>query len=196
MYEELKRVYQIFFYDGVMVRGSGKLGRRYVMMEEEEHEVLDGLEEVVFYELPKGWGKVREGQVGRRGVETLSGEEKWCIYMKYRGEEGMEQMVDDLVRSDEGILGAERVLGGINWKEEEEFARALSRELGEMDYWSGLNAAMKDGLVEGEKKGIMLGEKRNRREKLENARKMKADGFTVEQMEKYSGLNREEIEGL
>jgi predicted transposase/invertase (TIGR01784 family) len=124
--------------------------------------------------------------------------------MKYRGEEGMGQMVEELIRSDEGIRGAEQVLEGINWKEEEEWARALSRELGEMDYWSGLNTAMRDGveqgiaegLTKGRAEGIMLGEERSRQEKLEHARKMKADGFTIEQIEKYSGLGREEIEGL
>jgi predicted transposase/invertase (TIGR01784 family) len=192
LYGGLKRVYQIFFLDGVIKRGSGKLGRWYVMMEEEEHEALGGLEELVYYELPKAGEKVREWKEGRLGIGTLSGEEKWCIYMKYRGEEGMEGMVEELARSDEGIMGAERVLEGINWKEEEEFARALSRELGEMDYWSALGTAMRDGLAKGEKKGLA----KSRREKLENARKMKADGFTIEQIEKYSGLNREEIEGL
>jgi hypothetical protein len=129
-------------------------------------------------------------------VETLSGEEKWCIYMKYRGEEGMGQMIKELAHSDEGILGAERILKDINWQEEEETARALSRELGEMDYWSGLHAAREDGLAEGITKGREEGEERARREKFEHARKMKADGFTVEQIERYSGLLRGEIEGL
>jgi predicted transposase/invertase (TIGR01784 family) len=187
-YGGLKRVYQIFFIDGVIRRGKGKVGQRYMMMEEVEHEVLDGLEEIVFYELPKVMGKARKCLEGEAGVETLSGEEKWCIYMKCRGEEGMEQMIEELAGSDEGIRGAERILRDINWKEEEEMARALSRELGERDYWSGLNTAMEKGLAKAKKQA--------RREKLEYARKMKADGFTVEQIERYSGLPRGEIEGL
>jgi hypothetical protein len=40
------------------------------------------------------------------------------------------------------------------------------------------------------------GEERARREKFEHARMMKADGFTDEQIEKYGGLLRGEIEGL
>jgi NCAIR mutase (PurE)-related protein len=44
--------------------------------------------------------------------------------------------------------------------------------------------------------GIKIGEEKARKEKIESARKMKADGFTAEQIQKYAGLSPEEIRRL
>jgi hypothetical protein len=115
----------------------------------------------------------------------------------------MERMVEGLGRLDEGVLGVERVLEWMS-RDEEEWARALSREMGEMDYWSGLAAAKEDGIMIGEKRGEKRGEEWGRiqeaqkayQEKLAQARVMKADGLSLEQIEKYSGLSRGEIEAL
>jgi predicted transposase/invertase (TIGR01784 family) len=209
-YRRLKQVYQVFFINGILFPGSGKLPRRYTMMEEGEHDRLNELEEIVFYELPKLAGPVRKYLKKELALEILSPETWWCIYLRNRGKGGMESMVKELSRLDEGIMSVERVLERMS-RDEEEWARALSRELGEMDYWSGLGAAEEKGIAIGEQRGITIGkqrgiaigEQRGReqeaqkayREKLEQAQKMKTDGLTLEQIEKYSGLSRGEIEG-
>jgi predicted transposase/invertase (TIGR01784 family) len=66
-----------------------------------------------------------------------------------------------------------------------------------MDYRSDLASAHEKGWGKGRIEGITIGEKRGEmREKLETARKMKADGLGLEQIARYSGLSRREIEGL
>jgi hypothetical protein len=87
----------------------------------------------------------------------------------------MEGIVEDLVREDEGIMSAERILERVS-RDEEEWALAWQR--GEMDYRSGLYAAREDGI---------------KRQKIASARKMKEDGLSAEQIEKYSGLSRRDI---
>jgi predicted transposase/invertase (TIGR01784 family) len=85
-------------------------------------------------------------------------------------------------------MSAERVMERVRW-DKEEWARALSRQRGEMDYRSDLASARGKGRIE----GITIGKKQ---EKLEAARKMKGDGLGLEQIARYSGLSRREIEGL
>ena len=57
------------------------------------------------------------------------------------------------------------------------------------DNYSVMKTAIKKSLAEGFAKG-------REEEKLNTARKMKADGMTVELIEKYTGLSAEDIEKL
>jgi predicted transposase/invertase (TIGR01784 family) len=134
-------------------------------------------------------------------------EVKWGIYLGYQGKEGVAGMIQELSRGEEGIKSAERELGKMN-RDAEQWARALFREKAAMDYRSGMGNAREDGvklgraqgreegIVIGEARGLELGLKQARREKLESARRMKKDGFTPEQIQKYSGLSPEEIRKL
>ncbi|MDR1972745.1 MAG: hypothetical protein LBQ46_12595 [Treponema sp.] len=146
-------------------------------------------------------------------------EAKWGIYLGYQGKEGVAGMIQELSRGEEGIMSAERELGRMS-RDAEQWARALFREKAAMDYRSGMGNArdrgreegIKLGEARGRQEGIKLGEARGRqegiklgeargqeearREKLESARRMKKDGFTPEQIQKYSGLPPEEIRGL
>jgi len=59
-FKEAKRVYVIFFLDFVLFPQSAKVPRRYVLMEESEHDRLNELIEVVYYEMPKTADAVKE----------------------------------------------------------------------------------------------------------------------------------------
>ncbi|MBR4533480.1 MAG: PD-(D/E)XK nuclease family transposase [Bacteroidaceae bacterium] len=65
-------------------------------------------------------------------------------------------------------------------------------EVSVKNYWD-YNSTMKTAEQKGEKKGIKKGIKQ---EKEDTARRMKADGMTVELIAKYTGLTAEEIEGM
>ena len=80
LYKETKRAYQIFFLNFDLFPGSDKLPRRYSYREEKEHDRLTELTEIIFYELPKLEKRVQDYFEGRAGTETLSNEEKWCIF--------------------------------------------------------------------------------------------------------------------
>jgi predicted transposase/invertase (TIGR01784 family) len=147
-YFDIKRVYQIFFLNTVLWPDSPLVPRRYAFLEKTEHDRLNDLVEIIFYELPKLEEKVRRVLEGVEGVENLSLEEKWCIYLKYHEDEGKAPLIKELCREEAGIMSAEKVLNKVS-TEYEEWARALSRELGEMDYRSGMGNAYRKGLKEG-----------------------------------------------
>jgi predicted transposase/invertase (TIGR01784 family) len=80
-YKGIKRVYQIFFLDDILFPKSGKLPRRYSYREETEHDRLNDLTEIIFYEMPKLKHRVRDYLEGKIDASSLSEEEKWCMYM-------------------------------------------------------------------------------------------------------------------
>jgi len=97
-FKDAKRVYVIFFLDFVLFPQSAKVPRRYVFMEESEHDRLNELIEVIYYEMPKTADAVKKYFEGKETLKTLPAEQKWCIYFKYRVEEGMEPLIDELRR--------------------------------------------------------------------------------------------------
>jgi hypothetical protein len=105
--------------------------------------------EIIFYELPKLKEKVRRVLEGVEGVENLSLEEKWCIYLKYHEEEGKSPLIEKLCLEEAGIMSAEKVLYEVS-AEYEEWARALFREKAEMDYRSGMGNAYRRGVKDTE----------------------------------------------
>jgi predicted transposase/invertase (TIGR01784 family) len=190
-YREMKRVYVIYFLNCVLFSGSEKVPRCYSLREKSEQDELTDTFEILFFEMPKLERQVKDWLEGKRDFKNLSLAQKWCIFFRYRKDGTAGELIKELCRQEEGIMRAEQVLEQESLKEEN-WAVALFREKAEMDYWSGL-ANARD-------KGIVIGEERGRAkaylEKLESARKMKNDGFSDEQIAKYSGLSSEELEKL
>jgi predicted transposase/invertase (TIGR01784 family) len=143
-YAGIKRVYQIFFINAVLFPQSALVPRRYTLLEKTEGDPLNDLVEICFYELPKLEAKVLRVLEGKEGVESLSPEEKWCIYFRYHRDEGKGELLKELIRGDEGIMSAEKVLTTMS-RDYEEWAQALFREKVEMDYRSGMHAAEMKG---------------------------------------------------
>ena len=52
---------------------------------------------------------------GKETLKTLPTEQKWCIYFKYRVEEGMEPLMEELYHEEEGIMRADRALKKLIW---------------------------------------------------------------------------------
>jgi predicted transposase/invertase (TIGR01784 family) len=107
----------------------------------------------------------------------------------------MADLIAELCRQEEGIMRAERALKKMN-RDQEQWARALFREKAAMDYRSGMYNARQEGRKEGLEEGRQEEAQRTYQEKLGSAQKMKQDGFTVEQIQKYTQLSPEEIEKL
>jgi predicted transposase/invertase (TIGR01784 family) len=175
-YGEIKRVYQIFFLNDILFPGSEKLPRRYTVQEETEHDQLSEVMKIIFYELPKLEKRVKGYTEGAK--VHLSAEEKWCIYFRYKANEKMGALIEDLIREEEGIMWAELALKKMNW-DKERWARALWREKRAMDYqdWQlGLKQAReeakKEGRAEGKAEGIAEG-------KAEGRAEGKAEGIVI-----------------
>ena len=85
-------------------------------------------------------------------------------------------------------MRAETVLRRVS-RDEERWAQQLFREKAAMDYRSGMGAARDEGIAIGDARGF-------ERARLETGRSMKADGFSTEQIVKYTGLAPEIIAKL
>jgi predicted transposase/invertase (TIGR01784 family) len=181
-FKDAKRIYVIFFLDFVLFPQSAKVPRRYVFMEEREHDRLNELIEVIYYEMPKTANAVKEYFEGKETLKTLPTEQKWCIYFKYRVEEGMEPLIDELRREEEGIMRADRALKKIE-RDREKRARAIFWDNQRLVYNSDMHAAEEKGRTEG---------RIARQEEI--ARNMIARGYKLEEIQAIIGLSDKEIE--
>jgi hypothetical protein len=90
--------------------------------------------------MPKTADAVREYFEGKETLKTLPAEQKWCIYFKYCVEEGMEPLIDELRREEEGIMRADRALRKIE-RDREKRARAIFWDNQRLVYNSDMRAA-------------------------------------------------------
>jgi len=157
-------------------------------MEEGEHDRLTDATEIIFYEMPKLEQRVQDILAGKADMETLSEEEKWCIYMRYRHEDRAAKLIEELSLKEEGIMWAERAAAKID----RDFDKALRRmneiknsmDLAQLKY-DARQEGLEKGLVEGKAEAI-----------LEIARKMKRMGDSTEKIQAITGLPSETIERL
>jgi predicted transposase/invertase (TIGR01784 family) len=158
-YGKVKRVYQVFFLNFELFPGSAKIPRRYSMREEDEQDELTNLVTVLFYELPKLEQTVREWVAGKKELNVLPGEQKWGIYLKYRREQGMRGLIEELCREEEGIMHAERALKRMSLSENFWWWK-YARDKRRMDYISEMAArreALEDARTEGRTQGLAEG---------------------------------------
>jgi predicted transposase/invertase (TIGR01784 family) len=187
-FRDAKRVYVIFFLDFVLFPQSAKVPLRYVFMEETEHARLNELIEVIYYEMPKTADAVREYFEGKETLKTLPTEQKWCIYFKYRVGEGMEPLIDELRREEEGIMKADRALKKIE-RDREKRARRIFWDNQRLVYNSDMYAAKEKGLLQGRQEGRIA-----RQEEI--ARKALAEGLSIEFVQKITGLDIDTIKSF
>jgi predicted transposase/invertase (TIGR01784 family) len=145
---------------------------------------LNELIEVIYYEMPKTADAVKEYFEGKETLKTLPTEQKWCIYFKYRVEEGMEPLIDELRREEEGIMRADRALKKIE-RDREKRARAIFWDNQRLVRNSDMHAAKEEGLAEG---------RIARQEEI--ARNALAEGIPIEIIQKITGLDVDTIKSF
>jgi predicted transposase/invertase (TIGR01784 family) len=195
-YKESRRVYQIFFLNFNLFPNSSKLPRRYAYREEEEHDRLSDVTEIIFYEFPKLEQRVRDYAVGKVDMKTLSKEEKWCIFMRYRHEKRASELIKELCQKEAGIMCAEKAVAKVSWSYRR-FARKMAEIKNSMDYASDLyEAKLKvekkvkaEFRAEGRAEGITQAS-------LDIARNALAEGASPEFVQKITGLDMQTITGL
>jgi len=158
-YKEVKRVYQVFFVNQVLFSDSEKFPRRYAYREEKEYDLLTDSTEIIFYELPKLEQRVKDYFADKTGTETLSAEEKWCIFFKYRHEQQAKLLIDELCYKEDGIMRAEKQVNNIH-RSFEKYMREMDEIKDEMERHDRLQAAKKEGHALGHAEGITTGEKK------------------------------------
>jgi len=199
-YKAVKRVYQIFFLNCILFPGSDKIPRRYRLMEENEHDNLTEAVEIIFYELPKLEEYVRDYFEGKTGMESLSEDEKWCIYLRYRHDKNTEPLILELCRKEEGIMRAEKAAEKIS-RDYLKYVRNMNIKKNEYERGYMLETVRKEGLAEGRAEGLVEGleegQTKGRTEAIYDiAGKMKKAGRSAGEIEEFTGLSPQAIKSL
>ena len=150
-YKNLKRVYQVFFLNFELFPGRDRFARRYFYQEEIDHDRLSETSEIIFYELPKLEKRLRSVLDGSIGIENLTVEEEWCIYLKYRHEKRAASLIAQLCEKEEGIMQAEQTVKKVS-RDYIKYVRKMADIKNRIDRASALDYAREEGLREGEKK--------------------------------------------
>nr|AGS53801.1 transposase/inactivated derivative [uncultured bacterium contig00039] len=190
-YSKIKRVYQIFFFDFELFPNSSKLPRRYFYQEEDEHDRLSDLSEILFYELPKFEKWLKDFQTGKVGIENLTSEQKWCLYIKYRHIKQAKPLIEKLCQNEEGIMKAEKSVYTLS-RSYERAARRMSALIGRIDHDSELHFAKEEakaeghaeGLAEGHAEGLAKGLAKGKAEGQKQILKMLEKGLSIEEIRK------------
>jgi predicted transposase/invertase (TIGR01784 family) len=207
-YRNIKRVYQIFFLDCKLFPESDKFKRRYFYQEEEEYDRLSELSEILFYELPKLEQWFEDFQEGKIGMETLTSEQKWCLYMKYRHIEKARPLIESLCRKEEGIMKAEKSVYKVS-RSYERFARMMNKRIAEMDRNSEIEYAVEEKVKEVVEEKVKEAVEKavreavekavadaNKKNSIEFAKKMLDRGRPIEEIVEDTGLSMKEIKKL
>ena len=107
--------------------------------------------------------------ITEKDVNEMSTLERWIMFLVNSSDQGKREMVNQILKSEEGISMAAETLLTIS-KDENERARLLNEYRIILDYQSGLSAAEKKGLQIGEQRGVLKGEQRGKQlGKIESA---------------------------
>ncbi len=129
----------------------------------------------------------------------------WVNFINKVGDFDMDENVDEGMKETlKQIKKAKKVLEEISNDEHERYLAHLrekyildQRNLIETGYERGFEKGVKDGIEQGIEQGIERGiEQGSKQEKVEIAKEMKNQNYTIEEIQKITKLNKEEIEKL
>jgi predicted transposase/invertase (TIGR01784 family) len=181
-YAELKEAYQIailangtFFQDEV-------LARYFEYYDPINRVSLNGKTRIIIMEL------VKAAKVIEKSVTEMSGAEAWAAFFEYLTDRKKSEKITEIVNHEGGIAMAASALFNIT-DDEREYARLTSELKYELDHQSDIYHARRQGIQQGLQQGIQ-------QERLETARKMKANNMPVSQISEYTGLSEQQIQDI
>jgi predicted transposase/invertase (TIGR01784 family) len=177
LYYDLARSFQIMFCGYTVFPKAKDFVRRFSFRDESGYELLDSVG-VVFVELTK------LGDAAKKPIESMTSLEMWGLFFAHASESKYRELIAKMTKHKEEIKMATELLSNIS-KDEIERAHYRSRRMYQMDMEHNFAASRAEGIAEGEKLG-----------RMENARRMKADGMDSALIAKYTELPIEEIEKL
>ncbi|GBU29161.1 hypothetical protein R84B8_02725 [Treponema sp. R8-4-B8] len=177
-YDDLKETYQIAILANEKFYNDEKFIHNFSYCDLDNCISLGGRTKIITIEL------VKTEPAAGKPVEEMTTAEQWAVFFQYLTDPEKRAKIIDITNREEGIAMAVDTLINIT-KDEIEYARMTTLIKSELDWRSGMADAERKGHKEGRKE-----------EKLENARKMKADNMPVSQIIKYTGLSTETIAQL
>ncbi|MDR1933273.1 MAG: Rpn family recombination-promoting nuclease/putative transposase [Spirochaetales bacterium] len=178
---ELTHTYQISLIRSRRIFPDQALVHHFEYYDRELGVNLGGQTKIIVVELEKAV------DIAGKPVAELSREEMWALFFRYAKDRERRALVNELLRREEGIAMAGEVLLTVS-RDEIERARLDSEYEGRLDRQAERADARQEGWKERDEKALQ--------EKLESGRKMKKDGLSPEQIQKYIPLSSEEIERL
>ena len=183
-WDDLLKSYQITLMDFKYDKSNNEPLHRYTLTDINDGSKLSDTINVIFLELPK-----LPPIDDKTDIKTLPSVIKWGTFFKEADNPKRQDLIMELVKTDGGIMGAEKTLDKITEDGWRWFDEAYNQSF-RIDQVSSMNACRREGIIIGE-------ERATNTTKIENARNFLAMGLgTHEQIAKGVGLPIEKIEEL
>jgi len=173
-YSDLKHTYQISLLVNTSMIKDDSFVHHFKHYDEEKGISLNGRSHIITIELSK------LEQIARKPVADMTALERWAVFFKYTLDKEKRELVNEIIKHEEGIAMAGQVLLSIS-KDEKERARLTSEYKFAVDLQSRMVNARRIAKHE---------------EKSEIARNALRKKMSIEDIVDITGLTLEEVEGL
>jgi predicted transposase/invertase (TIGR01784 family) len=168
-YDKLMRSYQMTFCGYRVFTDREDFIRRFSFRDEYGVELSDAVG-IILVDLTK------LGDVIKKPVETMTGEEMWSVFFAYGADPKYKDLLDKIIAAKEEIKMARELLQTIS-RDENERARFRARRKFQMDMEHSLIIAQDEALMKVARNALQI-------------------GMSIDTIITLTGLTREEIEGL
>ena len=173
-YKDLKRSYQIALLVNDPVYDDEAFVHNFKHYDEETGVSLNGRSHIITVELAK------LEQIAKKPVKEMTAIERWAVFFRYTPDKEKRELINEIIKIEEGIAMGAQVLLNIS-KDERERAKLTSEYKFAVDLQSKMVDARRAGAASRD---------------FEIAKIMLVDGESVEKISRYTGLTSEEIDSL
>jgi predicted transposase/invertase (TIGR01784 family) len=192
-YNDLKETYQITILAKYKLFPDENLTHNFLYYDPDTRVSLGGKTRIITVEL------VKAKPIADKPVEKMTNAEAWAVFFQYLTDDEKRAKIIEIINHEEGIAMAVETLGKFT-QSELEYMRQYIKKKRELDYQSDMAherermaKTKRKWLKEGRNEGLVKGRSEAN---LENAQKMKAMGFLMEQIQSVTGLSTETIAEL
>ena len=172
-WSKVPKAFQISVLNFVYDETNANPVHHYTMQDKSDGAKLSGILNVIFMELPK-LPEINENT----DIQTLPSSIKWCKFFKDADNPKKQDFINELVKTEEGLMEAENTLKNISsdrWRwiiQGQIEGRERDIRSGYIAFREkGLREGREEGLREGRKEGLQEGREEGRKEGLQEGRK-------------------------
>jgi len=173
-YSDLKHSYQIALLVNAPIYDDDVFVHNFKYYDEENAVSLNGRSHIITIELSK------LEQIARKPVAEMSALERWAVFFRYTPDKEKRELINEIIKAEEGIAMGAQVLLSIS-KDENERARLTSEYKFAVDLQSKTVEARREA---------------RREEKRDIARNFLKMNIPIEQIAEGTGLTIQEVENL
>jgi predicted transposase/invertase (TIGR01784 family) len=174
-FKDLCNTYQISFLGNRNLFGDEYFDHKFIYYDPDRNICLGGRTAILVLEL----GKLE--RIAGKAVCEMSGKERWGIFFKYYTDLEKQDLLEAIMKAEEGIAMAGEIARGFT-KEVEEYFYRISKEKYLLDMRAHAEEAVEEARIEARAEARAEMEREVRRQDLETAQKMKDRGFSPEEI--------------